>query len=194
MLGAGTEAQDVAHHRIQRVVAAAFLAAALVSGAAGVRATPVFEKPSPGRSEAYVDVRAAPAEVFAALSRPDRWTSIFTDVQEVEQVPKAPSKTWRVVSRLIGHAHMLDLRVEASRLVHFHLTDPGPGGSLVVELKLDAMPAGGTRVRYSLLTILPLGLGAVFDEGFLRRHREHKIRIDLEDIERSFGVTPPQPG
>lgn len=175
-----------------RLIPLVLFAAVAVQAEASL-ATPEFAKPEPGRSEAYVDVRAPPAEVFAVLARVDRWRVVFSDVREVEPEPAQGRSRWRVVSRLIGHAHVLELRLEDNRLVHFHLTDPGPGGSLLVDLKLDSSPNGGTRVRYSLVTVLPLGLDRVFDEAFLRRHREHKMRVDLEDIERYFGGLP-RPG
>ncbi|MBI1948985.1 MAG: SRPBCC family protein [Deltaproteobacteria bacterium] len=140
-------------------------------------------------------LRATPAEVFAVLSDPLRWPSVLSDVERIEEEGRgrkgrAPGQSWRVHSRLLGHCHVLELRREVPSLVHFHVTDAGPGGVLEVDLRLlpstvDGGPA--TRVEYTMHTRLPLGLDAVIDEDLVRRARERKVLSDLTDLEARFG-------
>ena len=149
------------------------------------RAAPELAAPEPLRSTGSVVVEHGARDVFLALADPRAWPRILTDVQRVERDRDDPN-AWRVVSKLLGHAHVVELKVEREHLVHFHVTDPGPGGSLVVDIRFEPLAADRTRVWYTMKTVLPLGLDSVFDDDFVRRAREKKIVGDLADIERRF--------
>lgn len=164
------------------------LATATANGAAA-RAAPVLDAPLPLSSTGEVTVARPVSDVFAALADPRAWPPLLSDVIRVEQEQRDP-KSWRVVSKLLGHAHVLELTLERDRLVHFHVTDPGPGGKIVVDIRFEPLAADRTRVWYTMKTVLPLGLDNVFDDDFIRRAREKKIVGDLADIERRFGAVP----
>lgn len=174
--------------------------------ASGLRATPtllpVGKAPASARTTVgEVVLRAPPAEVFAVLADPLRWPTVLRDVERVEEHGRTrkghePGQSWRIHSLLLGHCHAIELRREIPSLVHFHLTDAGPGGVLEVDLRLlpanvDGAPV--TRVEYTMRTRLPLGLDAVIDDEVVRRARERKILRDLADLEARFGgvVVPP---
>lgn len=184
-------------HRVAPMPLLAFLL--LTACAAGARAAPVFDEPQPLSSTASVVVERSSGAVFTALADPLAWPTLLSDVERVER-DRDDARSWRVVSKLLGHAHVLELTVERDRLVHFHVTDPGPGGSLVVDIRFEPVTAERTRVRYSMKTVLPLGLDRVVDDDFVRRARDKKIASDLTDIERRFGASreqasdrPPRP-
>lgn len=149
------------------------------------RAAPELAAPERLRSTGSVIVERGAGDVYAGLADPLAWPRILSDVERVERDRNDP-KEWRVASKLLGHAHVVELTLERDRLVHFHVTDPGPGGSLVVDIRFEPLAADRTRVWYTMKTVLPLGLDSVLDEDFVRKAREKKIVGDLADIERRF--------
>lgn len=162
----------------------------VVLAASAARAAPVVTAPDPLTSTGTTVVAKPVAVVFAALADPSAWPRLLSDVERVVRVPGVPGE-WRVASRLLGHSHVLELKLEPDRLVHFHVTDPGPGGALVVDINFEPRAGGSTQVRYTMRTVLPFGLDRVFDDDLIRKAREKKIYSDLADLERAFGVTPP---
>jgi hypothetical protein len=149
-------------------------------------AAPQLASPAPRTSIGSVVVPARPAVVFAALGDPSAWPVLLSDVTRVERTENDPG-SWRVLSKLMGHWHVVEMTLTRDALVHFHVSDAGPGGALDVDIALAPASAGeATRVSYTMRTVLPLGLGAVVDDEIVRRGREQKILRDLTDIERHF--------
>ncbi|MDP2342697.1 MAG: SRPBCC family protein [Deltaproteobacteria bacterium] len=181
-------------HKEQEMRLSTFLllVATATAHGADARAAPALDDPLPLSSTGHVTIARPVSDVFAALADPLAWPRLLTDVERVER-DRRDAKSWRVVSKLLGHAHVLELTLERDRLVHFHVTDPGPGGKLVVDIRFEPLAADRTRVWYAMKTVLPLGLDSVFDDDFIRRVREKKIVGDLADIERQFGEVPAEP-
>lgn len=142
--------------------------------------------PAPRTSIGSVVVPAPPTAVFAVLGDPSAWPVLLSDVTRVERTESDP-RSWRVLSKLMGHWHLVEMTLKRDALVHFHVSDAGPGGALDVDIALAPASAGeATRISYTMRTVLPLGLGAVVDDEIVRRGREQKILRDLTDIERHF--------
>lgn len=166
------------------VVAIAVTAGALLVLPAG--ATPQLAPHVPRTSSGTVVVPVRPSVVFDALADPPSWPALLSDVTRVER-DKNDARSFRVLSKLIGHSHVVELTVKRDALVHFHVSDPGPGGALDVDITLEPISgAQATRISYTMRTVLPLGMSALVDDDLVRRVREQKIVRDLSDIERHF--------
>jgi hypothetical protein len=165
----------------------------LLTVAAADAAPKVWQGKDSAVTEAEVEVEAQATAIYQALTDYAAWPGLFTDVMWTKV--KSGGREDAVVqykSRTFGKPQHYKFCNAQNRLVRYELIDGPSGVKLVWEARLEPGPENGTtKVRMRLHVTIDGVLGWLVSKDQVRKHRESKLRTDINDLTRRF--PPPRP-
>jgi hypothetical protein len=144
-------------------------------------------------TEGFVDVQAAPVEIYAVLTDYTKWTALFSDIEWVKH--KSGGREDAVLeckSRTYGkHAQHFRFRNRRQKLVHFAMDDGPPGVKLWQQITFEPREDSGlTRVRIRMHISVGGVLGWLTTEAKVKKYRDRKVHRDLVDLGKRWEPRP----
>jgi len=148
----------------------------------------VFASKQEHTTEGSVEVKASPAEVYAAATDYARWQRLLSDVGDVKLLSGGRKDALvRFTSRALDLTVSVRFSNLENRAIRFVLADGPPGGRCHGEFVLKQSDDGTrTRVTAKLTTYVVGPLSVFVSNTTLREQREAKLRADLGDLARRF--------
>ena len=161
--------------------------------AGGARAEPVPLQEKPGHvTEATMTVDATPAQVYALVTDYTQWPAVLSDVSNVV-IERPGRETGRVQfrSKALEHQVTVEFDNQPDRAVRFKGMKGPPGGRASGSYVLEPIDGGRhTRIVASLYLDVVGVTGMLVSGSEIRRMRQAKLRVDLEDLSRALARAP----
>jgi len=166
--------------------AAAALLAATVAGA-NTSKVEFHKSKRSATSEASVELRGTPEQIYTAITNYREWPALLTDVEwvKVKSGGRQDAEV-RFASRSMGHEVTLKFANETNRVVRFRLTDGPHGAAAAGDYRLVPVSDTITRVDGTLYMDVTGAAGWFVTDNKIRKMREGKLRRDLEDLTKRF--------
>jgi len=140
------------------------------------------------KTKAVIEVNASPAEVYAIMTDYADWRKVLTDIRKVsvKSGGRRDARVW-FDSRALKDRATVEFDNVEDAVVRFRLVDGPPGARSNGEYVLEGIDGGKrTRITATLYLDVVGAAGWLIRSKTIRKNRQQKLRVDLEDIARHF--------